>query len=230
MFDLHVVVEYLPDLLNGLMITILFTLGSLALGLAIGIFAAVLSLSRSAFAGWLVRGYVDFIRGTPLLLQLFILYYALPPLGLKMSAATAGILGLGINAGAYLAEIFRAGFEAVPRAHVQAARSLGMSYLQTIVRIELPQAATLVLPPLANEVISLVKSTSLISTISIGELLRSGQIAVSITFAPLEIYLVVALFYLVINLSLSQFVRYLEGRTGGRSRREARRTLQDVGV
>lgn len=230
MFDVNLILVYLPDLLKGLGVTVLFTLGGLSLGLVLGVTAAVLSLSRLRVMHWLVRAYVDFIRGTPLLLQLFILYYALPPLGLKMSATTAGILGLGINAGAYLAEIFRAGFEAVPRAHVQAARSLGMSYWQTLVRIEMPQAAQLVLPPLANEMISLVKSTSLISTISIAELLRSGQIAVSVTFAPLEIYTMVALFYLLINLSLAALVRWLERRKGSGARNEARRTLMDVGV
>ena len=120
---------YLPDLLQGLLVTILFTLGGLALGLRDRRRRGRARRCRGcALLHWLVRAYVDFIRGTPLLLQLFILYYALPPLGLKMSAPTAGILGLGINAGAYLAEIFRAGIEAVPRAHVQAARSLGMSY------------------------------------------------------------------------------------------------------
>jgi glutamine transport system permease protein len=230
MFDTGIIVEYLPDLLRGLLVTILFTVGALILGMLLGMLAAVCSLSRLKFLHWLVRIYVDFVRGTPLLLQLFILYYALPPLGVKLSAPTAAILGLGINAGAYLAEIFRAGFEAVPRAHVQAARSLGMSYRQTLIRVEMPQAVMLVLPPLANEMISLVKSTSLISTISIGELLRSGQIAVSITFAPLEIYSVVAAFYLIINLLLSGLVRTLEARTGSRSRSEAHRTLQDVGV
>jgi His/Glu/Gln/Arg/opine family amino acid ABC transporter permease subunit len=230
MFDFKVIATYLPDLWQGVLVTIGFTFGGLLLGLLIGICAAVMGLSRLRVLHWLVRAYVDFIRGTPLLLQLFILYYALPPLGLKMSATTAGILGLGINAGAYLAEIFRAGFEAVPRAHVQAARSLGMSYTQTLIRIELPQAAQLVLPPLANEMISLVKSTSLISTISIAELLRSGQIAVSVTFAPLEIYTVVALFYLAINLSLASLVRWLEQRKGSGTRSEARRTLLDVGV
>jgi His/Glu/Gln/Arg/opine family amino acid ABC transporter permease subunit len=230
MLDPYVVVEYLPSLLRGLLVTILFTVGSLVLGLVIGVIAAVFGLSRSRVLHWLVRGYVDAIRGTPLLLQLFILYYALPPLGLKMSATTAGILGLGINAGAYLAEIFRAGIEAVPPAHVQAARSLGMSYIQTLTRIQLPQASMLVLPPMANEIISLVKSTSLISTISIGELLRSGQIAVSITFAPLEIYAVVAAMYLAVNLLLSAVVRHLEARVGSRARREAHRTLVEVGV
>jgi His/Glu/Gln/Arg/opine family amino acid ABC transporter permease subunit len=230
MFDPGVVVEYLPSLFEGLLVTILFTIASLLLGLVIGVLAAVCGLSRLRVLHWVVRAYVDAIRGTPLLLQLFILYYALPPLGLKLSAPAAGILGLGINAGAYFAEIFRAGIEGVPAAHVQAARSLGMSYTQTLIRIQLPQAVMLVLPPLANEVISLVKSTSLISTISIGELLRSGQIAVSITFAPLEIYAVVALMYLAVNLALSAVVRQLEARVGSRARTEARRTLVEVGV
>jgi His/Glu/Gln/Arg/opine family amino acid ABC transporter permease subunit len=230
MFNTSIIIQYLPDLLHGLVITILFTIGSLLFGLLIGIIAAICSLSHLRFLHVLVRCYVDFIRGTPLLLQLFILYYALPPLGLTISAPVAAVLGLGVNAGAYLAEIFRAGFEAVPRPHVQAARSLGMSYRQTLLRVELPQAVMLVLPPLANEMISLVKATSLISTIAIGELLRSGQIAVSVTFAPLEIYSIVAAFYLIVNLLLSALVRTLEARTGSRARSESRRTLQDVGV
>ena len=229
-FDFGVIATYLPILIQGLAVTIAFTIGSLALGLMIGLVIAVFGLSRYAALRVFSRAYVDFIRGTPLLLQLFILYYAFPSIGVRMSAPVAGVLGLGINAGAYLAEIFRAGIEGVPRPHVQAARSLGMSASQTLRRIELPQAVALVLPPMANEMISLVKSTSLISTISIGELLRSGQIAVSTTFAPLEIYTVVALFYLAVNLGLSSLVRYLERRTGSRSRSEARRTMQDVGV
>jgi His/Glu/Gln/Arg/opine family amino acid ABC transporter permease subunit len=229
-FDFAVVVEWLPALLKGLWITILFTCGGLILGLVIGLLFAVLGLSRHTTLRWLARIYIDAIRGTPLLLQLFILYYALPAVGLKMSAPVAGILGLGINAGAYLAEIFRAGIEAVPRPHVQAARSLGMSARQTLFRIELPQAVALVLPPMANEMISLVKSTSLISTIAIDELLRSGQIAVSITFAPLEIYLVVAILYLIVNLSLAALVRWLEHRSGSARRLELKRTMQEVGV
>jgi His/Glu/Gln/Arg/opine family amino acid ABC transporter permease subunit len=229
-FDLSIVITWLPALLFGLWVTVLFTIGGLVLGLVIGIPVSVMALSRYAVLRILARVYVDAIRGTPLLLQLFILYYGLPAAGIKLSAPIAGILGLGINAGAYLAEIFRAGIEAVPRPHVQAARSLGMSARQTLIRIELPQAIALVLPPMANEMISLVKSTSLISTIAIDELLRSGQIAVSITFAPLEIYVVVGILYLVVNLLLSGLVRYLEARSGSRSRNEARRTLQDVGV
>ncbi|MGO7592476.1 amino acid ABC transporter permease [Rhizobium leguminosarum] len=229
-FDFGVIMEWTPALLQGLGITILFTIGGLILGLLIGPVFAVFSLSRYTVLRIVSRIYIDAIRGTPLLLQLFILYYALPALGLKLSAPVAGILGLGINAGAYLAEIFRAGIESVPRPHVQAARSLGMSAWQTMYRIELPQAVALVLPPMANEMISLVKSTSLISTIAIDELLRSGQIAVSITFAPLEIYMVVAILYLIVNLLLSGLVRWLEYRSGSARRSELKRTMQEVGV
>jgi polar amino acid transport system permease protein len=217
-------------LLLGLWVTILYTFAGLLLGLVIGVPFAVFALSRHRLLRSLSRIYVDAIRGTPLLLQLFILYYGLPAVGLKLAAPVAAVLGLGINAGAYLAEIFRAGIESVPRPHVQAARSLGMSSRQTMVRIQLPQAIGLVLPPMANEIISLVKSTSLISTIAIDELLRSGQIAVSITFAPLEIYLIVGLLYLIVNLLLSAIVRWLEHRSGAGTRAEASRTLADVGV
>ncbi|MBS0643313.1 MAG: amino acid ABC transporter permease [Proteobacteria bacterium] len=229
-FDFSVLIEWMPALLEGLGITVLYTIGGLALGMVIGLTVAVMALTRFSLLRIAARVYVDAIRGTPLLLQLFILYYAAPSVGFKLSAPAAGILGLGINAGAYLAEIFRAGIEAVPRPHVHAARSLGLSYRQTLMRVELPQAVALVLPPMAGEIINLVKSTSLLSTIAIGDLLRSGQIAVSVTFAPLEIYLMVGLLYLAVNLALSALVRRLEARTGGRARREAQRLMAEVGI
>jgi His/Glu/Gln/Arg/opine family amino acid ABC transporter permease subunit len=229
-FDFGVVLVWMPMLIKGLGVTCFYTAISLILSLVIGLIVAVLQITNSRLLRLAARLYVDAIRGTPLLVQLFILYYGLPSLGIDLSAPTAAFLGLGVNSGAYMAEIFRAGLEAVPRPHVQAARSLGMSYFQTLRRVVLPQALTLVLPPITNETINLVKSTSLISTIAIGELLRAGQLAVSITFAPVEIYLVVALLYLLINSLLSQAVRYLEERTGGRTRREMRRTIQEVGV
>lgn len=230
-FDPGIVLKYLPWLLKGLGVTIYFTVTSLALGLSLGLVFAICRIHPWRPLRVLARVYVDVIRGTPLLVQIFILYYALPAVGIDLSAHVAGILGLGINAGAYIVEIFRAGIEAVPRAHVEAARALGLSYMHTMRRVVLPQAVMLVLPPLTNEFITQVKATSLISTIAIGEMLRAGQLAISITFAPVEIYLAVALLYLSVNQALSQLVQYFERKAEARGGRgEARRTMQDVGV
>jgi polar amino acid transport system permease protein len=215
--DFSVVVENLPLLLEGLWLTIFFTLTSLALGIAIGIVVAIFRVCPIKPLKLLGLIYTEAIRGTPLLVLLFILYYALPQIGIRLSAYTAGILGLGINAGAYIAEIFRAGIESVPVGQVEAARSVGMSYGQTMRKIILPQATSLVLPPLTNEAISQVKATSLVSTIAVAELLRAGQQIISMTFAAVEIYAAVAALYLAVNLTLGWLARRLEGiQTRGR--------------
>jgi glutamine transport system permease protein len=226
--DFSVVIENLPLLLEGLGLTVFFTVTSLALGMVIGIVIAVCRVCPIRPLKVLGLIYVEAVRGTPLLVLLFILYYALPQVGIRLSAVTAGILGLGINAGAYIAEIFRAGIESVPVGHVEAARSVGMSYGQTMRKIILPQAATLVLPPLTNEAISQVKATSLVSTIAIAELLRTGQQVISMTFAAVEIYAAVAVMYLAVNLTLAWFARRLEVRQA-RGRRHIGQ-VNEVGV
>lgn len=226
--DFSIILEYLPNLLWGLGVTLFFTVTSLVLGIAIGLVVAVLRVCpfRAAKMAGLV--YVEAVRGTPLLVLLFILYYALPQVGIRLSAVTAGILGLGINAGAYIAEIFRAGIEAVPVGQVEAARSVGMSYGQTMKKIVLPQAASLVLPPLTNEAISQVKATSLVSTIAIAELLRTGQQIISMNFAAVEIYLAVALMYIAVNLALGWASRRLESRQSRGRKRISQ--INEVGV
>lgn len=210
--DFSVVIVNLPGLLHGLGYTVFFTVTSLALGLVIGVIVAVFRVCPVWPLKVLGLIYVEIIRGTPLLVLLFILYYALPQVGIKMSAITAGILGLGINAGAYIAEIFRAGIQAVPVGQVEAARTVGLSYGQTMRKVVLPQAISLVLPPMTNETISQVKATSLVSTIAIAELLRAGQQIISMTFAAVEIYAAVAILYLAVNLLLAWIARRLEKR------------------
>lgn len=210
--DFTILVDYWPLLAYGLGYTIFFTVSSLAIGLIIGLFVSVIRVYPSNIGKWAGIIFVESVRGTPLLVILFILYYALPQFGIRMSAITAGILGLSINAGAYIAEIFRAGIEAIPRGQIEAARATGLSYRQTMTRIVLPQASRIVIPPLTNEAISLVKGTSLVSTLAIAELLRAGQQIISVTFAAFEIYIVVALIYLSINLLLAWLARRLEKR------------------
>jgi His/Glu/Gln/Arg/opine family amino acid ABC transporter permease subunit len=210
--DFRAIIDYLPLLVSGFGYTVFFTVTSLALGLLIGLVVAVLRAFPSRITRAVGLIFVEAVRGTPLLVILFMLYYALPQFGIRMSAVTAGVLGLAINGGAYIAEIFRAGIEAVPRGHVEAARATGLSYTQTMMRIILPQASRIVIPPLTNEAISLVKATSLVSTLAIAELLRSGQQIISVTFAAFEVYMVVAAMYLIVNLLLAWLARRLEQR------------------
>ena len=226
--DFSVVIENLPLLLEGLWLTIFFTVTSLALGMAIGVVVAIFRVCPIRPLKIVGLVFVEAIRGTPLLVLLFILYYALPHVGIRLSAFTAGILGLGINAGAYIAEIFRAGIESIPVGQVEAARSVGMSYGQTMRKIILPQAGTVVLPPLTNEAISQVKATSLVSTIAVAELLRAGQQIISMTFAAVEIYAAVALLYLMVNLTLAWLARRLEARQSRGRRRIGQ--INEVGV
>lgn len=226
--DFTVVFDNWGWLMRGLAYTIFFTVTSLALGLLIGVVMAVFRVCPLRPLKIIGLVYVETVRGTPLLVLLFILYYAMPQIGIEMSAVTAGILGLGINAGAYITEIFRAGIESVPVGHVEAARAVGMSYGQTMRKIILPQALTLVVPPLTNEAISQVKATSLVSTIAIAELLRTGQQIISMTFAAVEVYAAVALIYLAVNLLLAWLARRLEARQA-KGRRHVGQ-INEVGV
>jgi polar amino acid transport system permease protein len=228
-FDSALMVQALPELLGGAATTIWLSVVSILFGLVLGIVFGIFSVCPIRWLTWLARLYADAIRGTPLLVQIFILYYALPPLGITLSAPVAGILGLGVNSGGYIAEIVRAGIQSIPRGQVEAARGTGLTYIQVLRHVVLPQAMILVLPPLTNEFITLVKATSLVSTIAIAELLRTGQHIIARTFAPLEIYLGVAGIYLAINLLLRQVMQFFENyaaRTVGMVHRVA----QEVGV
>jgi polar amino acid transport system permease protein len=152
----------------------------------------------------------EVIRGSPLLLQLFYIYYVLPFFGLRLGAVEAGILGLGVNYGAYLSEVFRAGIEAVPHGQWEAARALGMRARTYMPLVILPQAIRIVIPPMGNYFISLFKDTALVSTISIGELLFRGQLLAAENFKYLQIYSFIFVLYLLISYPASLGVRALE--------------------
>ena len=138
-FDFDLIVEYLPDFWRGAKATIFYSLTSLVLAVAIGMFMALCRISHIALLRWFARGYIDAIRGTPALIQIFFVYFGMPVFGVNLSAPTAAVIALGINSGGYLAEIFRAGIMGVDQGQTEAGRSLGMSYGQTMWRITLPQ-------------------------------------------------------------------------------------------
>lgn len=202
-----------PLLLVGAGVTIKITALSVALGVVIGLFVGIARISRIKLLRVLAAIYVDFFRGTPLLVQIFLVYFALPVItGQRVDPFVAAIGSCGINSGAYVAEIFRAGIQSIDKGQMEAGRSLGMTWGQTMRYIIVPQAFKRVIPPLGNEFIALLKDSSLVSVIGFEELTRRGQLIIAKTYGSLEIWLSVAVIYLAMTLTISRFVAYLERR------------------
>lgn len=210
---LNLMIESLPSLLWAcLLFTIPLTLLSFVLGLSLGFVAALVRL----FAPWplaaLVRFYVWIIRGTPLLVQLFLIFYGLPSVGIVLDAFPAALIGFTLNVGAYTSEIVRAVLLSVPKGQWEAAYSIGMTWGQALRRTILPQATRIAVPPLSNTFISLVKDTSLAAAITVPELFRAGQRIVATSYEPLILYVEVALIYLVVSSILSSLQAHVERR------------------
>ena len=212
MFDWALVGKAVPLLAAGLLTTAKICSLAMLLGVALGGLLGLASLSRIAPVRWAVRGYVDFIRGTPLLIQIFLVYFALPVIGLNLPEFWAGVLALGLNAAGFIAEIVRAGVGAVERGQAEAARAIGMRHRQILWYILLPQSLRTVVPPATNELITLVKGSALLSVISVYELTRAGQAIIAVHFAPFEIFLLIALYYYLTISVLAWFSRWLERR------------------
>jgi cystine transport system permease protein len=192
--------------------TLPLTAVSFAIGLVIALFVALARLSRVTPVSWLARAYVSVIRGTPLLVQLFIVFYALPQFDIVIDPFPAAVIAFSLNVGGYAAEVIRAAILSIPKGQWEAAQTIGMRYPTTLRRIILPQAARTAVPPLSNTLISLVKDTSLASTILVTELLRVAQLAAAPTFDFFALYGVAAVYYWVICLILSFAQNRLEGR------------------
>ena len=212
-FNFDLVVNSFPLLLVGAGVTIKITALSVALGVVIGLFVGIARISRIKLLRVLAAIYVDFFRGTPLLVQIFLVYFALPVItGQRVDPFVAAIGSCGINSGAYVAEIFRAGIQSIDKGQMEAGRSLGMTWVQTMRYIIVPQAFKRVIPPLGNEFVALLKDSSLVSVIGFEELTRRGQLIIAKTYGSLEIWLSVAVIYLAMTLTISRFVAYLERR------------------
>ena len=212
-FDMNLVFNSFPLLLIGAGVTIQITVLSTAIGVVIGLIVGVARISNLRLLRMLAEVYVEFFRGTPLLVQIFLFYFALPVItGQRIDPFIAAISACGINSGAYVAEIFRAGIQSVDDGQMEAGRSLGMTWLQTMRYIIVPQAFKRVIPPLGNEFIAMLKDSSLVSVIGFEELTRRGQLIIAKTYGSFEIWMSVAVIYLVMTLTISRFVAYLERR------------------
>lgn len=201
-----------PLLWAGIVFTVPLTLLSFALGLSLGFAVALVRLFGPRPLVPVVRFYVWLIRGTPLLVQLFLIFYGLPSIGVTLDAFPAALIGFTLSVGAYTSEIVRAVIEAVPRGQWEASLAIGMTGPQTMRRTILPQAARIAVPPLSNTFISLVKDTSLAAAITVPEMFQAAQRIVATTYEPLILYVEVALLYLVFSSGLSTLQAWLERR------------------
>lgn len=207
-----------PHVALGAWVTIKFAVASMVLGLLLGALVAVMGISSNRLLTSIARVYVSIMRGTPLLVQMFVVYYGLPDLGISLDPTSAGILTLTLNAGAYLSESMRGAILGVGKGQWSASHSLGMSHYQTLRFVIGPQALRLAVPSLGNTLISLVKDTSLISVITVTELLRSSQEIIAATYQPLPLYILAAVIYWVISTGLSSAQHHVEGRLTLQSR------------
>ncbi len=212
--------SFWPLLSAGLIFTVPLTLITFVLGIVLGLSVALARLYGPAPLVMLVRFYVWLIRGTPLLVQLFLIFYGLPSAGIVLDAFTAAVIGFTLNIGAYSSEIIRATLAAIPKGQWEAAYSIGMNWPQVMWRVILPQAARIAVPPLSNTFISLIKDTSLAAAVTVPELFQAAQRLASVTYEPLILYVETALIYLLFSSVLSTLQDKLEQRLAYKETRE----------
>lgn len=209
--DFELIEKALPILLLGAGVTIEITAVSVFIGFCIGLFVGIARICKVKVLRILAAIYADCIRGTPLLVQIFLIYFALPILTEhRVEPFMAAVAACGINSGAYVSEIFRAGIQAIDVGQMEAGRSLGLSWWQTMYYVILPQAVRNILPPLGNEFIAMLKDSSLVSVIGFEELTRRGQLIIAQTYGSFEIWSTVAILYLIMTLAISRVVAMLE--------------------
>ena len=201
-----------PVMLKGVLWTLVFAIASMAGGLLLGFALAILRVLAPGPLQWLVTSYVSLMRGTPLLVQIFVIYYGLPGIGIEFSATSAGILALSLNAGAYLSESLRGAIAGVGRGQWAASASLGLTHGQTLRHIILPQALRLAVPGMSNTLISLIKDSSLVSVITVTELMLATKEVIATTFRPLPLYVAAAGVYWLLSLAFEAGQMALERR------------------
>jgi polar amino acid transport system permease protein len=201
-----------PDFIQGTRITIQLTLVALALGFVIGLPTALGRIYGNRWLRWLATGYIELFRGTPLLVQLFVIYYGLPDFGVTLSRFAAAYVTLGFNSGAYQAEYFRGAIQAIGSGQMTAARAIGMSNLKAIRYIILPQALRLALPAWSNEAVAMVKYTAIVFLIAVPDLMTKAKILAGRYFNPIEVYITVAIIYIILVVIASIIMRAVERR------------------
>ncbi len=209
-FFFELLPKYLPFLLEGAVVTLQLSLVSMVAAILIGLLCALGSLSSQPLVRWGVAAYVEVMRDVPLLVVLLVIYFTLPQIGLSLPGFVAGVVGLSLNVGAYLSEVFRAALGSVDKGEKEAALALGMSRFTAFRRVTLPQALRIAVPTVGGFYIALLKDSSLVSFIAVTELMRQGTILISNTFRSMEIYFMVAMIYFVMSFVAARIVRRVE--------------------
>lgn len=210
---LEILIKYMPYFQTGLKYTLGLSIISVLIGILIGSLLALLKLSKNKFLRALGTAYIELVRGTPLITQLFIVYFGSYVLfGIDMNPFVAGIIAVSLNSGAYVAEIIRSGIQSIDRGQMEAGRSLGMSQSMTMKEIIIPQAIKNILPALCNEFITVIKETSIVSVIGVSDIMYNVNIVRGISFRPLEPLLIAAVIYFLLTFGLSKAVNILEGK------------------
>lgn len=210
--DFSVIPKYLDIVLIGALWTIAITLGAAVVSFFGGIFLAIVALYAPAVVRWPFRGFSFLFLGTPLLLQLFLIYFGLVQIGIDVPAFVAGVVGLGLHFAVYNSELFQTSILAVDKGQTEAARTLGLSRMQALRTVVVPQAVRDVIPPIGNNMIALLKDSALVSVIGVSELTLSAQRAIGSTYRPFEFYVLVAAIYYIINLGMEAVLRRVERR------------------
>ena len=217
-YNYRIVIQYLPEFGYGLWATMWISAVAMVLALSLGTVVAIMRMSPNPFLWRIAAGYVQAIRSTPLLVQIYVIYFALGPvplLGRRLDELEGGILALGLNAGAFMSEIIRAGLESVEKGQIEGAQSVGMTYVQRMRHVVLPQAFAKVIPPLLGQTAVLIKDSSLVSFIGVFELFGAGLFVYAERLKPNEGYLTVAALYLLIYFSMMHLANYAQRRLGG---------------
>ncbi|MCF8108373.1 MAG: ABC transporter permease subunit [Desulfohalobiaceae bacterium] len=210
-FKYSVMWESVPMLLTGVKLTILITVFGLLIGFALGALSGLMKISRNIFLRKIAGIYIESIRGTPIMVQVMFIYFGLPlALGMRIPPMMAGIAAIAVNSGAYIAEIVRGAFQSIERGQTEAGRSIGLTHFQTMYYVIWPQAFRRMIPPLGNQFIISLKDTSLLVVVGVGELTRTGQEIIASNFRAFEVWLTVAIMYLIMTLSLSRILNMIE--------------------
>jgi His/Glu/Gln/Arg/opine family amino acid ABC transporter permease subunit len=212
--DYSIFINYGPHLLLGFWLTIKIVICAIAMGMPLGLFLALGRRSQYFILRFLSTSFIEIFRNTPFIIQVFLFYYVLPFYGLRLSAEYVGILALAAFGSAYFAEIIRAGIDAVPKGQLESARAIGMTDWQAMRYIVLPQTISIIIPPLTNQTLSLIKESAILSTITVKELTMTGIMVQGETFRPFEAFIMIAILYWALNETIATILRKIEVKYG----------------
>lgn len=217
--DFSIFIDYGPRILHGFWLTIKIVVLAIAIGLPFGVLLALARRSRPRILRWASTAFIEVFRNTPFIIQVFLIYYVLPFYGLRLPAEQVGVLALAAFGSAYFAEVIRGGIEAMPAGQLESARAIGMSEMQAMRYVVLPQALGVILPPLTNQMLSLIKESAILSTITVQEMTMTALRIQGETFRPFEAFIMIALLYWLLNEVVAMGMRWLERRFAQKSRR-----------